>query len=82
METITNEINILKTCKTCLEIKSISMFELKRKECRKCKSIKNNKVMKDKDYFKIKYIENKEYRSEYSKQLYQRKLLKNSLINI
>jgi hypothetical protein len=76
MEIITNEI-IFKKCKNCNELKSIDKFRVKHLQCKVCNSIKSNA---NKEYYKNKYIENKEYRSQYSKELY--KLKKNSLINL
>ena len=78
MEIISNEI-IFKKCKNCNELKSIDKFRVKHHQCKVCISIKSNA---NKEYYKNKYIEKKEQRLQYIKELYQAKKLKNSLVII
>ena len=68
--TTTTEI-IMKTCKSCLEIKELSCFRLTRASCRKCVTQSQNAVQKGKNYFANKYIEQRDDRIVYSANYFQ-----------
>ena len=58
-EIIKNDIKII-VCKTCGISSDINKFQQKRKECIKCVSKKNNERLKEIQYYKKYYEDNKD----------------------
>ena len=80
---IVSEIIILKICKLCNESRPLDRFAKNRHQCRNCLSAKSYKLIKDKGYNKINYINNREKLLNYQKEYDTKKsILKKSLINI
>ena len=68
-EIIENDIKI-RICKTCDISSYINKFQPKRKVCIKCVIKQNNERLKEKQYYKIYYDENKESFKIHDKKYY------------
>jgi hypothetical protein len=73
---------MFKICKTCNEAKNVNLFRQRHLSCRSCNTKKSNNNLIEKNYFKEKYEQEREYRLEYQRKRYdliRKKPIKNSL---